>query len=226
MREVDKEFWDESGHLFKGTTPATADNQEVAWPALRRELEENLPKATGRPRILDFGCGSGQLSHLLGANGLYRVVGIDPSAKMISQADEHVTPGVTFVEGTIHDLASMKPFDGIVSSMVFQFVEELDDHFGLLFAALERGGIFSFVVFNPAFISEHLEAKTELFIIDQCGCPQMVLEGRPTPVYSRSAGDYEALLTQRGFEVLSSYVKAYSEDTGAGRFMVLSCTKR
>ncbi len=49
MCEVDKELWDKSGHLFKGITPATADNQDVAWPALRSELEANLPEAPGLP---------------------------------------------------------------------------------------------------------------------------------------------------------------------------------
>ncbi|MEA2563940.1 MAG: hypothetical protein QOH06_5444 [Acidobacteriota bacterium] len=223
MCTTGKDFWNKSGHLFKGTTSATEDNQAVAWPALQRELEK-LPKKD-HLRVLDFGCGAGQLSHLLGKDNRYEIVGLDPAANMISQANEQATQGVTFVEGTICNLASMRPFDAIVSSMVFQFVNEVGSYFRRLEASLRAGGALAFVVFNPAFIGDQLKTKTDLFAIDQCGCLQMILEGRPTPVYSRSASDYEAFLTKAGFALPSAYVKPYHQDNCAERFLIISCKK-
>lgn len=223
----DSGVWNDKSESFAGITEATRDNEEVAWPALLRELDQKIPRTVRLARVLDFGCGGGQLSHLIGAAGGSLVVGVDPAARMIAQANQRTTQGVTFVEGTIYDLEAMEPFDGIVSSMVLQFVETVEEYCRRLSSALRPGGLFAFVVFNPPFIADHLSQKTPLFFHDDCGCLRMRLDEASAPVYDRGAGEYDRILQAAGFEKIVSFPMPYSEDQGvwSDRFLLISCTK-
>lgn len=222
-----KDFWDQSAEKFAGITEATKDNEEVAWPALLRELDRELSGPGRAARILDFGCGAGQLAHLIGRSGRHEVLGLDPTPNMIAEARKQTTPGVNFVVGGIDDLEDMDLFDGIVSSMVLQFVEAARECLRLLAAALRPGGLLAFVVFNPSFISGQLAAETDLFFRDDSGCLRMSLDDKSTPVHGRSSGEYEEMLRDVGFEQIKAFPLPYSEDQGlySDRFLILSCRK-
>lgn len=82
LKEAIREKWDESaqsydsyhGHGIK------SEEERSAW---NRAFDKALPK--GKLKILDVGCGTGEISHLLAEMG-YLVTGIDLSDKMLAVA--------------------------------------------------------------------------------------------------------------------------------------------
>ena len=78
------------------------------------------------PLIVDLGCGTGRFSNLLAARFAGRVIGIDPSNKMISQARRKPAAGnVTYRQGP----AEAIPVDDACADLVFmsQIYHHLDD---------------------------------------------------------------------------------------------------
>src|SRR4030042_4038993 len=78
-----------------------------------KELEEfvYLSKKNGGSKVLDLGCGSGIQSKQLFEAGL-KVVGLDLSSKMISQAKKRV-PEAKFIVGDMTKMEFIKEeFDG------------------------------------------------------------------------------------------------------------------
>ncbi len=79
----------------------------IAWPQrIRREwplLDKVLSSGPVR-RVLDLGCGTGEHSRFLAANG-FEVVGIDASKSMLAKAlEEPLPPNLRFVAGDISRL--------------------------------------------------------------------------------------------------------------------------
>jgi SAM-dependent methyltransferase len=84
-----------------------------------------LPPAAGR-RVLDLGCGAGQLAFHLAEAGAAEVIGIDISEHMLALARaERAHPRVTYRLEPIED--SQFPadaFDLVVSSLAFHYVQD------------------------------------------------------------------------------------------------------
>ncbi|MFG6101402.1 class I SAM-dependent methyltransferase [Leptothoe sp. EHU-05/26/07-4] len=98
-------------------------------------------------RILDLGCGSGQLASLLFESG-YQVTGIDISEKLLSYARKNA-PEVEFVQSDIRLLEYSPTFNGIFSKgalMVMMSLEGLEDVFRRVYSALLGNGVFMFDV--------------------------------------------------------------------------------
>ncbi len=82
---------------------------EREWPFLRRALGQ-------RGRILDLGCGTGEHSRFLAAQG-FEVVGVDASPAMIEKATDTPLPeNLRFVQGDIAEVAALVEgqFDGAI----------------------------------------------------------------------------------------------------------------
>ena len=95
--------------------------------------------------VLDAGCGTGKLTHLLLQNlPRGRVVGLDLSRNMVQHArrDLQVAFGerVQFVAADLIALPFRDAFDGIFSTASFHWVLDHDILFSNLFAALRPGG--------------------------------------------------------------------------------------
>src|SRR5215213_7851646 len=89
-----------------------------------------LPPIEGR-RVLDLGCGAGQLAHHLATAGAAEVVGVDVSERMLSLArTDWAHPRVTYVRTSIEDAAfPSERFGLVVSSLALHYV---DDYAGLM----------------------------------------------------------------------------------------------
>jgi ubiquinone/menaquinone biosynthesis C-methylase UbiE len=97
-------------------------NAAVEQPALRALL----PGVAGRT-VLDLGCGDGGLARDLAARGAARVLGADPSARMLALArDRTADPRVGYVQAFAEDLALRSgSADLVVSSLAFHYVAGL-----------------------------------------------------------------------------------------------------
>jgi SAM-dependent methyltransferase len=78
-------------------------------------------------RILNGGCGSGELSLLLAAAG-HQVVGIDPASEYIDVARRNAAAagiaGCTFDVSTIEEFAAGETFDCVVATDVLEHIED------------------------------------------------------------------------------------------------------
>ena len=94
------------------------------------ELLALLPEAHGR-RILDLGCGAGQLAHHLATRGAAEVIGIDVSERMLAMArTEYAHPRITYSRSAIeHVTFPDARFDLVVSVLALHYV---DDYPGLM----------------------------------------------------------------------------------------------
>lgn len=116
---------------------------------LERPATRSLLPAIDGTKLLDAGCGAGQLTRELIVRA-DEVVGLDASHEMISFARERA-PTADFVQA---DLGSELPFhddsfDGIVSSLAFHYVKRWVGLFRSLYRILRQDGWIVFSVQHP-----------------------------------------------------------------------------
>ncbi len=116
-------------------------------------VEQILPLArhwlAGHRRVLDLGCGEGQLGRLVGADGAPAVVGVDRAWNQIVEAVAR-GGGVHCVQG---DAAALpladRSFDAVVASLVLEHLEDLDGAVAEVARVLGPGGRFVLFLNHP-----------------------------------------------------------------------------
>jgi 2-polyprenyl-3-methyl-5-hydroxy-6-metoxy-1,4-benzoquinol methylase len=96
----------------------------------------------GRLKILNAGCGSGELSLLLASRG-HEVVGIDPGEEYIQLARERAgdrVPNCKFVVSSIEDYRWASDFDAVISTDVLEHIEGDKNAFNCLANLVRPGG--------------------------------------------------------------------------------------
>ena len=116
-----------------------ADNQEE-WG---REVLARL-ELQGDETVLDAGCGSGRVTHLL-VDRLPRgrVIGVDSSESMVEQARDTLADVADRVELRVGDLTALeldRPVDAVFSNATFHWIADHDRLFRSLHGALAPGG--------------------------------------------------------------------------------------
>jgi trans-aconitate methyltransferase len=89
-------------------------------------------------RILDAGCGMGQIAARIAASGA-RVVGLEILAPLLEQA-RYAYPSVEFVEGDLLEFTPAQPFDAVFAHAVLHWVQPPDKAAKRVFALLRPGG--------------------------------------------------------------------------------------
>jgi SAM-dependent methyltransferase len=116
--------------------------------------EQILPLAAaelaGARRVLDVGCGEGQIARLAaGIDGVAAVVGVDPTWNQLTAAvarggsvryTRGAATGLPFVDGS---------FDAVVACLVFEHVTDVDAAIAEVARVLEPGGRFCFWLNHP-----------------------------------------------------------------------------
>jgi SAM-dependent methyltransferase len=114
---------------------------EQILPIAARELD-------GARRVLDLGCGDGQLSRVAAAGGA-TVVGVDPTARQIEVARER-GGGPYYLRATAAALPfRASSFDAVVACLVFEHIDDLDGAIAEIARVLEPGGRFCLFLNHP-----------------------------------------------------------------------------
>ena len=117
--------------------------QTFALGPTRRMVLDHLDAVAPRAaRILDLGCGIGQLAaELAGRRPAARITAIDPSPGMIERAGrDFARPGITYLIGALDDLPQNESYDAIVSTHAFPYLADKPRALARLRGMLRPGG--------------------------------------------------------------------------------------
>jgi len=116
------------------------------------ELLALLPDVGGR-RVLDLGCGAGQLAHHLATRGAAEVTGVDLSERMLALArSEFAHPHVTYSRATLEDVEfPASRFDLVVSVLAFHYVADYAGLVRRIAGWLTAGGVLVYSTEHPIY---------------------------------------------------------------------------
>lgn len=138
------ELWEtHAGWWIEGFTDgADPEYEEQILPLAAEELD-------GARRVLDVGCGDGQISRLAVANGAEIVVGVDPTWNQVSVAHQR-GGGAHFARAGAAQLPfADESFDAVIACLVFEHIRDVDDAIAEVARVLVPGGTFSFFLNHP-----------------------------------------------------------------------------
>ena len=155
----------------------------------------DLLQAQPGERILDIGCGSGELAAAIaGTASNIEAVGFDSDASMVKKAQQQY-PHLTFFRGDVRNfVVNDEPFDAIFSNAALHWVPPADVERSVISMsnALKLGGRFVVEFGGRGNVQQIVQAAQE------------VVPGVEPPWYFPSIAEYASLLEKHGIEVVSA----------------------
>ncbi len=154
-------------------------------------------------RILDLGCGTGQLTAKIGESGA-AVVGLDSSSTMIDKAKTHY-PHLDFRVGNGEDFQFDTRFDAVFSNASLHWMKRADRVLQCSHACLNRNARFIAEFGGKGNVSTFITSLDETML--ELGYAVESL----SPWFFPSIGEYTLLMEQYGFQV--SLAELYQRPT-------------
>jgi trans-aconitate 2-methyltransferase len=180
--------------LQQSWNPALYQSQHAFVWQYGEQLIELLAPQPGE-RILDLGCGTGQLTQQLAIAGA-TVMGIDASASMIEQAAQQY-PDIPFAVADARAFQVEQPFDAVFSNAALHWIQQPDAVIRCIAQALQPGGRLVAEFGGKGNIEAIVTALYEALRAIGYSTPEAL-----NPWYFPSIGDYAARLEQQGLEVI------------------------
>jgi len=146
----------------------------------------NLLEPRAGERILDLGCGSGQLTAKIAESGA-EVMGIDRSEVMIAEARQNF-PALRFEVGDAAKFTVDEEFDAVFSNAALHWVKDADGVAKSVARALRPSGRFVVEMGGQGNVQTIIDALRSVGTVE-------------IPWYFPSVGEYASILERRGFEV-------------------------
>lgn len=218
------DVWEEHARWWQAEFTGGADVEytEQLLPLAARHM-------AGAGRVLDVGCGEGQIARLAVEGGARRVVGVDASAAQIAEARRR-GGGATYARGAATSLpVATGSFDVVVSCLVLEHVEDLDGALDEVTRVLRPGGRLVLFVNHPMFQTpgsgwiddRTLDPPEQYWRVGPYLADTMTLEevdaGVSLPFFHRPLSRYVNGLSARGL-----YVTRMLEPSPPARFLALT----
>jgi SAM-dependent methyltransferase len=140
---VPEDLWESNARWWQSSFTAGADPEyeEQIVPMAAEHL-------AGARRVLDVGCGEGQLSRLALHGGAELAVGVDPTWGQLEVARER--GGALFTRGVAAALPfASATFDAAIACLVFEHITDVAAAIAEVGRVLARGGRFLFFLNHP-----------------------------------------------------------------------------
>jgi trans-aconitate 2-methyltransferase len=100
-----------------------------------------LVESAPPPRVVDLGCGTGELTREMHRRlGARETLGVDSSPAMLAKATAFAGDGLTFVRGDIADFADAAGFDVVFSNAALQWLPDHERLFARVASLVRPGG--------------------------------------------------------------------------------------
>jgi SAM-dependent methyltransferase len=142
--ERPEDLWEQQARWWQDgfTDGADPEYEEQILPLIREHL-------AGAARVLDVGCGEGQVARLALADGATKAVGIDPTWTQLVVAAER-GGGARYARSGAGALPfADASFDAAVACLVFEHIREVDAAIAEVARVLAPGGRFLFLLNHP-----------------------------------------------------------------------------
>lgn len=148
-------------------------------------------------RILDLGCGTGELSHQISLSKA-TVIGIDADPQMIHRAQSQFS-SCQFMVGDARSFLLDQKVDAVFSNAALHWVPEAERAVGAISRSLKPGGRFV-----AEFGGKHNVAKIATYLDQAVGSSR-------NPWYFPSIAEYSSILEKHGLEV--TFAQLYCRPT-------------
>ncbi len=145
-------------------------------------------------RILDLGCGTGQLTQKIAETGAI-VAGIDQSNEMIEKAKNNY-PQLEFAVADARDFQVKEPFDVVFSNAALHWIPQADAVIHCIWQTLKPGGRFVAEFGGKGNVKAIVDALNN--VLKEIGYADA---DKMNPWYFPSIGEYSTKLEKQGFDV-------------------------
>lgn len=196
------------GQIYDAQAEDYAEYSEssYAWQFIERPAFDKYIPDLYLPgtKVLDVGCGSGQVARHLINRGILpeNIIGLDNSGELLKLAASHI-PDVMFVKSAIEDFDyPTESFDLVTQNTLFHHLdnEALNQELEVIYKILRPNGVFFFVDIDPDHTPEAQDSEN----VDKWVMVKTPW-GTEVPFFNRDPRDLMNALDLHGFDLVTGW---------------------